>query len=135
MIKKIRAITPFLISHRFLFLLFSRLFVGGLFFYSGFSKLIRPIEYFQIAIGMYDIVSPNYVVLIASSLPWLELCLGAFLILGYFVSGSAWILVVISGCFQFTLAQALIRGLAIIDAEAEHAVVAAALKSGGNEPR
>lgn len=94
-------------------LLAGRLAIGTLFFYSGFSKLTRPIEYFQIAIAPYDIVPEIFVAAISWIVPSIELLLGTFLLAGYWLNGSAAILAALTGLFQLVLAQALIRRLPI----------------------
>lgn len=94
-------------------LLVARLLVGGLFFYSGLSKLNRPIEYFEIAITMFRIAPDGLVPVIANIAPWAELIFGTYLLLGYWTKGSAAVLTVMTFIFQIVLAQSLLRHLPV----------------------
>ena len=47
--------------------------IGGIFVYSGWSKLSRPSEFFQLAINLYDVVPKGLVPGVAATLPWFEL--------------------------------------------------------------
>jgi len=90
-----------------------RFFIGAIFCYSGFSKLIQPIEFFEVSIHFYELVPDRFVHGIALIIPWIELIFGAYLLLGYWRKGSAGVLAGLTGIFQIVLAQALIRGLSI----------------------
>ena len=91
----------------------ARILIGLLFFYSGFSKLIQPIEYFEIAVGLYEIVPGTNVHTVAMVIPWIELVGGTFLLLGYALEKSAAVLSVLTGLFQLVLGQAVVRRLPI----------------------
>lgn len=93
------------------FLLTARLMSGALFFYSGFSKLIQPAEYFEVAIGQYALGSPDIAHYAALAVPWIEILSGTFLFLGYLLEASAGVLAVLTGLFQLVLGQALVRRL------------------------
>lgn len=93
----------------------ARLLAGALFLYSGFAKLLQPAEYFQIAISFYDLFPDRLIVLISYVMPWLELVLGGFLFLGYWVEGSAGLLALMTLGFQLVLGQAFVRDLPIDD--------------------
>ena len=72
--------------------LLARVFTGLVYFYAGASKLLDPIENFRGAVAQYDVVPYVLVPAIAVVLPWLEFLFGAFLILGYAVRVSAFVL-------------------------------------------
>jgi len=91
----------------------ARFLIGGIFVYSGWSKLSRPSEFFQLAINLYEIVPKNLVPGLAATLPWFELVFGSFLLFGYWTKRAANVLTVLTGCFQFLLMQAMIRELPI----------------------
>lgn len=91
----------------------ARILIGLLFFYSGFSKLTQPIEYFEIAVGLYEIVPQALVHAAAMVIPWIELVGGTFLLLGYALEKSAAVLSVLTGLFQLVLGQAVVRRLPI----------------------
>lgn len=67
----------------------ARVFIGFVFAYAGFSKLIEPIENFRGAIVEYDVFPYAWVNVIAHVTPWMELIFGAFLCLGYAPRWSA----------------------------------------------
>jgi uncharacterized membrane protein YphA (DoxX/SURF4 family) len=90
-----------------------RILVGGIFFYSGFTKLIEPSASFEIAMSFYQIIPPHFIHPIAVILPWVELILGAFLILGYLLAPTAIALICLTALFQLILGQALVRRLDI----------------------
>ena len=60
-----------------------RIFIGVLFAYAGFSKLIEPMENFAAILRHYEVIPDNIVIPIAYILPWVEWICGSFLILGY----------------------------------------------------
>jgi uncharacterized membrane protein YphA (DoxX/SURF4 family) len=92
-------------------LLVARLLMGCLFFYSGLSKLIQPIEYFEVAIDQYSLFPEGLIHGVALVVPWVELISGTFLLLGYMPAKAARVLAVLTGLFQVVLAQALLRRL------------------------
>lgn len=96
------------------FLLFAaRVLIGTLFFYSGFSKLIQPAEYFEVAVGFYQAVPEAWIPAVSRTMPWIELIAGTFLLLGYALVQSARMLALLTGAFQVILGQALLRRLPI----------------------
>lgn len=92
-------------------LIVSRVLVGALFFYSGLSKLIQPIEYFEVAVAQYDIVPQKFIHLVCLILPWVELVFGAFLLIGHRTKKASAVLGVLTALFQLILGQALLRRL------------------------
>ncbi len=95
------------------FLLTLRFMAGLLFIYSGFLKLIQPVEYFQFAMGLYQFVPENLIPFFALIIPWLELITGAFLFLGYLSKPSSFVLLCLTVLFQIVIGQAVFRGLPI----------------------
>lgn len=91
----------------------ARILIGLLFFYSGLSKLIQPIEYFEVAVGFYQIVPEEVIHYVALVIPWIELTSGTFLLLGYMLESAAGTLAILTGIFQGILGQALVRRLPI----------------------
>ena len=92
-----------------------RFFLGGVFVYSGFSKLIDPIENFSVVITSYQFVPSAWVWPIAFFLPWLELIFGTFLCLGFLVRFSATVLAVLSGTFSALLVRSILLKLPITE--------------------
>lgn len=62
----------------------ARLFLGGIFIFSGFLKLTEPIESFRGMIASYGVVPYAWISWIAYSIPWLEFIPGIFVVAGYF---------------------------------------------------
>jgi uncharacterized membrane protein YphA (DoxX/SURF4 family) len=88
-----------------------RVLIGALFFYSGLSKLIQPIEYFEVAVAQYDLVPDKIIHAVCLVLPWIEFIGGTFLLLGRRIPQAAGVLAGLTGLFQLVLAQALLRRL------------------------
>jgi uncharacterized membrane protein YphA (DoxX/SURF4 family) len=70
----------------------ARIFIGIIFTYSGYSKLVEPIENFRGIISQYEVIPYGMVPLISLIAPWLEFIFGAFMLLGYAVRLSAFVL-------------------------------------------
>lgn len=88
-------------SYKILFL--GRMFLGFIFAYSGFSKLVEPVENFQGAMTAYEIIPYAVVPFLAHVIPWIEFLFGAFLISGYLPRVSALVLAVMSLSFVFLI--------------------------------
>ncbi len=58
-----------------------RLFLAGLFIYTGYIKVQSPLQ-FSAAISGYRLVPDAMVLPLATYLPWLEIVLGALLLTG-----------------------------------------------------
>jgi len=89
------------LSSRLWFL--ARLFMGVIFVYAGFSKLMEPVENFRGVITQYEVIPYQWTGLIALVIPWIEFLAGAFLILGYAVHWSALALACLSLGFVIVL--------------------------------
>jgi putative oxidoreductase len=70
-------------------LLFGRLILGGIFLFAAYSKLWPPsaikvnLAFFAMQVDSYQLLPPWGVMLVAHMLPWLELALGVFLLIGW----------------------------------------------------
>jgi arsenate reductase len=82
-------------------LLVLRLFLGLVFIYASWDKILHPAQFAQ-AVYNYKILPLPMVNIFAIILPWIELIAGAFLILGVFTRGSA--LIITSLLFIFIIA-------------------------------
>ncbi len=98
-----------------LVLLLIRLLLGGIFIYSGFSKLIAPVENFVAVIEAYQFLTPEFIRSVAFILPWLELIFGTFLLTGFLTRMSAFMLALFSATFVGLLARSLILKLPITE--------------------
>ena len=84
-------------TYKILFL--GRMFLGLIFAYSGFIKLMEPVENFQGGMTAYEIIPYALIPFLARVIPWIEFLFGAFLILGYLPRVSALVLAVMSLSF------------------------------------
>jgi len=66
----------------------ARLILGGVFIYASLDKIAYPKEFASI-VTRYQILPEKLAIYFAFLLPWLELFLGIFLILGFFIRESA----------------------------------------------
>lgn len=80
--------------------------VGGVFMFSGFSKLVAAPQEFAYIIEAYQILPPDWSMPLALVLPWMELFLGAWVLIGYFRRPSAAILSGMLGVFIIALLKA-----------------------------
>lgn len=60
----------------------ARIFLGGLFIVAGYTKAANPFL-FEMAVDAYQILPPTGVVIVARTLPWCEVLLGALLLSGW----------------------------------------------------
>ena len=84
-------------NYKILFL--GRLFIGLIFAYSGFNKLMEPIENFRGAMAAYDMIPYAVIPLLAPVIPWIEFIFGCFLIVGFQLRISALVLAAMSCSF------------------------------------
>ena len=100
-----------LLKNRWIILAF-RIVLGIVFLYASFEKIRDPGS-FSGNIQNYQISPYGITNLIGILLPWVELYVGACLILGVFVDGAALLSVGMLVMFIIALGQALARGLDI----------------------
>ena len=92
--------------------LFFRIFVGVIFLWASFDKIIDPAKFAR-DISNYHIVPLGLENTIALILPWLEFFIGTGLIIGVMVDGSIIISSVLLITFNIMIAQAMARGFNI----------------------
>ena len=101
-----------------IFISYLRLIVGGIFIYASIDKIIDPYS-FSKAISSYEFSSSlglsMFDNLLALTLPWLELILGLFLILGIFTDESINFILILMIFFSIMLSQAYVRGISLED--------------------
>jgi len=78
-----------------------RLWLGSVFTYSAFLKLVEPSANFQGILTEYGIFPSFLIVPVAFAFPWIEVFIGVFLILGYYPKWSALASFVLSFSFLF----------------------------------
>ncbi len=94
------------------FVLVVRLVLGAMFIASSLPKIRLPYAFLSDIYG-YELVGPKIGVLVAMTLPWLELFVGVCLVGGVFVGGALLVSVAMGAMFTFVLASALVRKLDI----------------------
>lgn len=95
-----------------IFLLILRLILGGVFAYASFDKILHPYDFAEVLYN-YQILPDALINITAILLPWLELSLGLFLILGRFLRGAVFTANALLVVFFVALAFNLARGLDI----------------------
>lgn len=90
----------------------ARLIIGILFVYASVHKILDPGS-FALSIRNYMIVPPEWSNLIALTLPWIELAVGVFLIVGIQVRPSSLLTTAMLGVFLAALIYAYAIGLDI----------------------
>lgn len=65
----------------------ARIILGGTFIYASIDKIAFPREFSKIVMN-YNILPENIAIYFASLLPWIELFLGIFLVIGFFIRES-----------------------------------------------
>lgn len=97
------------ISNKWMVLIF-RLFLGVLLMYASFDKIKDPGE-FASAIRLYDIPFIDFLSnIVALVIPWLELFVGACLIMGIFLEGALSLTFGLMALFFVAVLQAVLRG-------------------------
>ena len=89
-----------------------RVIIGCVFIWGSLPKIRQPYDFLSSVYG-YEMVGPKLGMLVAMTLPWLELFVGICLIGGIFVSGALLVSIAMGAMFTFGLGSALYRGLDI----------------------
>jgi len=108
--------------------LLSRLFLGGIFVYASYDKILHPVPFAEIVFN-YQILPEILINLVSLFLPWLELLMGLSLILGVWLPGAVLISTVLLFVFFTTLVFNMLRGL---DIDCGCFTVSAGPSSGGH---
>ncbi len=90
-----------------------RIIIGSFFVFSGFEKLVMPIENFQAIMESYDVLNHELAGIAAFIMPWVELLAGLFVFLGLWLKVSLGVLGGMTIMFFGVVAQAIIRNLPI----------------------
>jgi hypothetical protein len=106
----------------------SRLFLGGIFVYASFDKILRPSDFAEI-IYNYQVLPEVLINLTSIILPWLELLLGLLWIFGFWLPGAVLIANSLFLVFFATLIFNAARGL---DIDCGCFSVSTAASSGGH---
>ena len=94
-------------------ILILRLAIGAFFLYAAYTKLKESYLVFAMSIDAYQILPPKAVLGVARTLPWVELAIGAWLLIGYKLTPAALAATTILGAFFGIMAVTYGRGVAI----------------------
>ncbi len=87
--------------------------IGGIFIFSGLSKILSPYQNFLYVVQAYALLPAWAETLTAQFFPWLELITGVFVALGLWTGWSLRAASVLYGIFICVVGQALIRKLSL----------------------
>ncbi len=90
----------------------TRLLVGCIFVYASVEKVFDP-GAFSLLIDNYKMLPAGYSLIIASTLPWVELVCGLAIIFGTGTRGAALVLGLLTVGFTGAVASGIVRGLDI----------------------
>lgn len=93
----------------------ARMLVGGLFVFSGISKLLLPHGEVVALVKQYQVIPDFLVSPIAAGLPWLELASGAALCIGFLTTPAAWLVGAQLASFSLLMVVVLIAQIPIED--------------------
>ena len=89
-----------------------RLVLGAIFVVAGASKIGHGAE-FAAQIAGFRILPQPVIAPMALALPFLEVLLGGYLILGLFTRAAAWIAALLLALFDGAIASAVVRGMTV----------------------
>jgi len=98
-----------LVDHAVLVL---RLVLGAIFIVAGASKIGHGAE-FAAQIAGFRILPQPVIAPMALALPFLEVLLGGYLVLGLFTRAAGWIAVLLLALFDGAIASAVVRGMTV----------------------
>lgn len=91
-----------------------RLALGGFFAWSGWVKVFQTgLDQFTRAVGNYKLVNPPLDAMVAYTVPWVEMTVGACLIFGIWKRGALMVLAGLVGAFAFGVRHAWVNNLNI----------------------
>ncbi|MCL4489273.1 MAG: DoxX family membrane protein [Chloroflexi bacterium] len=90
-----------------------RLLLGGVLLYAAYTKIRDPWEVFAMSVASYGLLPEWAVLVVARSLPWLEVMLGLFVISGYALRYASLATTVLLGTFFAAMLFTFARGLGI----------------------
>lgn len=89
-----------------------RLVLGAIFVVAGVSK-VGHADLFAAQIAGFRLLPSAVVAPLALGLPFLEILLGGYLIVGLFTRAAAWAAVALLAVFDLAIASAVVRGLTV----------------------
>jgi uncharacterized membrane protein YphA (DoxX/SURF4 family) len=88
----------------------ARVALGAIFLYASSDKLFHPAEFADMVMG-YRMVPSEFITLVATVLPWLELLVGLGLVFGLLSAGCAAWATIMSSVFLVAKVSVIFRGL------------------------
>lgn len=89
-----------------------RIVLGAIFIVAGATK-VGHADLFAAQIAGFRLLAPAVIAPIAIALPFLEILLGIYLIIGLFTRAAAWIAVALLAIFDLAIASAVVRGMSV----------------------
>jgi len=108
--KPLRAFLSLIKSREIIFI--ARMVIGTIFIAAAIPKLADP-KSFALVIANYKLIPPSAGLVMATLIPWMELLAGLGIITGYYIRGSAFVLIGLLVVFLFAIMAGILRGLDI----------------------
>lgn len=89
-----------------------RIALGVVFIWAGIQKIQHPHSFLS-SVASYELVEQKFALIVAVTLPWIELFLGALLISGVYTGGALLGAAGLTAVFVFAQSSAMARGLTI----------------------
>lgn len=80
-----------------------RVWIGLIFAFAGYSKLMEPVENFRGMLAEYGVIPYSMIPLVAATTPWLEFVFGIFMILGFAIPLTSAVLAFFCLCFMLVI--------------------------------
>ena len=94
-------------------LLVARLIPGGILVYAGFLKALAPAAEFAAAIANYKLLPASALLPVSTAMPWIEMWVGLFLIVGLFTRWAARAAAVLYLSFVVMITTTFLRGISL----------------------
>lgn len=85
---------------------------GGIFLYAGIPKALDPLA-FAGSIAAYELLPYGANLVVAATLPWVEIVAGIFLVVGWRIRPALLVLILLDLAFLAAILSAQLRGLSI----------------------
>ncbi len=82
---------------------FLRIWIGLIFAYAGFSKLMEPIENFRGMLAEYQVIPYSFLTIVSLTVPWMEFLFGIFMLLGFILPLTSAALAFLCLCFLLVI--------------------------------
>lgn len=91
-----------------------RIILGGIFVWSGVVKVLEPVQNFEAAIIEYQILPDALIRPFALSLPWVEIIIGVFIVLGWMFRWSVLGAMGLLGVFMIAIVSTTLREIPLV---------------------